>query len=127
MEQETAACRRQIDEINFQIEAIAAQIRPLETARKRLQERLTELNIKARPVVYRILFEAEPTRPGYVPFTSHHGVFSTREIAARYLDGFSTRLSRHSGRAMIVAVASETLRSDWPESLDKPIRGHDYS
>ncbi len=112
--------QNRINQINTQIEAFGVQIRSL-------QQELLQMKIKERPVVYRILFEAEPTRNGYMSFRSYFGVFSTREIASKYISSFSTKLDHHRGQVSVVPVASETLDSDWFESLDKPVYGHNYS
>lgn len=119
--------QNRINHINAQIEAFGVQIRSLDIERKKLQQELLQMKIKERPVVYRILFGAEPTRNGYMSFRSYFGVFSTREIASKYISSFSTKLDHHRCQVSVVPVASETLGSDWFESLDKPVYGHNYS
>jgi len=116
-----------INQINTQIEEFGVLIQSLDIERKKLQQELLQMKIKEIPVVYRISFGAEPTRNGYMPFHSYFGVFSTRENASKYISSFSTRLDNHKCQVSVVPVASETLGSDWFESLDKPVYGHNYS
>lgn len=118
-----------IDEINQQLEELARQTRVLIAERKVLEGEAFQELVKARPVVYRIHFEAKPISGGlnYCRFTSNWGCFSTRENAAKYTDSFCTTLDHHRGRVTVVAVASETLSYDVLSRLDNPVYGHNYS
>jgi hypothetical protein len=116
-----------ITEINAQIEALAAQMRPLVEERRRLEAELFRAQVAARPVVYRIRFDAQPTDGHHVPFTSYWGCFSTAEKALMYVGTFETRLDHHRGRVSVAAIASETLSADVLNMLDTPVHGHNYS
>lgn len=112
--------RGRIQEIDNQIEELAREKRNLISLSFKDQ-------VKQQPVVYRIRFNASPTRNCYCPFVTDFGCFSSRANAEKYVGSFGTKLDNHSAVVTVEAVASETLSFNILDMMDKPVYGHNYS